>query len=161
MSTSLNNIVNRAEQDALKEMIFRRAKERAEALNRDVQNNFTSSMQYEVMDLARATLSPERNPFANVIETKQASPEQETQAEKVEEHVGFPPRKNDEVRARVEENNRYYREFSTAKAIVDTMNDARGELTKKTTFMGALNFLNSQATISLVNSKGKNFNAIA
>ena len=43
----------------------------------------------------------------------------------------------------------------------ENMVEARGEFSSKSTFMGALNFLNSQASIALVNSKGKSFSAIA
>ena len=51
------------------------------------------------------------------------------------------------------------------KVAQDTVNsnmaDAREDFVKKPSFMGALDFLNSQATISLVKSKGKSFDAIA
>ena len=41
-----------------------------------------------------------------------------------------------------------------------TMNNARAELEKKQHFVGALDFLNSQATISLVKKQGKRFEAL-
>ena len=41
------------------------------------------------------------------------------------------------------------------------MDEARIGLDKKHSFMGALEFLNSQASISLVKNKGKSFEALA
>ena len=43
----------------------------------------------------------------------------------------------------------------------ENMQDAQIGLTKKHTFIGALEFLNSQASVSLIQKRGKNFNAIA
>ena len=159
MNTSLNNIVNRAEQEALKEMIFKRARERAESLNKEVQDNYTSGMQNDIMDLARATLTPERNPFAKATETKPVVKETEEKAEK--DTIGFPPRKQDELRLKAIETNKIYNEHTAAKNIAETMDEARGASSKKQSFMGALNFLNSQATITLVSKKGANFSALA
>ena len=107
MNTSFNNIVNRAEQDALKEMIFRRAKERAEALTNDVQETYTSNMKHDIMDLARETIRPERNPFAQQLEVQKA-PEAEKIVEKPiekDENIGFAPRKNNEIINRIKDNN--------------------------------------------------------
>jgi hypothetical protein len=41
------------------------------------------------------------------------------------------------------------------------MTDARNEFSQKSTFLGALDFLNSQASISLIKNKGKSFEALA
>ena len=41
------------------------------------------------------------------------------------------------------------------------MDDAFRNLSSKKTFIGALEFLNSQATIALVNKKAKKFEALA
>ena len=48
-----DSIVSKTEVEALKDMIFKRARERAEALNKTVQENYTSSVQKDVMDIAR------------------------------------------------------------------------------------------------------------
>ena len=55
--------VSSQEAEALKEMIFKRIKERAQALNENIQNNFTTTLQNEIMDLARNSLVSSKNPF--------------------------------------------------------------------------------------------------
>ena len=45
--------------------------------------------------------------------------------------------------------------------VEQAMLDARQDFSKKSSFMGALNFLNSQATISLISKRAKSFEALA
>ena len=61
---NLKSIVSNSEQEALKEMIFKRVRDRAQAMNDEVQNSYTKATQNEVMDLARESLTIKQNPFA-------------------------------------------------------------------------------------------------
>ena len=49
----------------------------------------------------------------------------------------------------------------TSKEVAETMSEARNVFGRKKSFLGALEFLNSQASIALVKNQGKTFEAIA
>ena len=57
--------------------------------------------------------------------------------------------------------NRETSEVISKAFVEETMATVGNELVRKQSFLGALEFLNSQATISLVNKKAKSFDAIA
>lgn len=169
-TATYDSIVNRQEVDALKEMIFKRARERAEAFDAEIKDSYTTSMQNEVMDLARNTFVSAKNPFSAVDSFTKTTekPVEVLDVEEVEkphtevlsevDGLGFEQRKAESMRAHIS--------FSAADRIKNStleenMVEARGEFSSKSTFMGALNFLNSQASIALVRSKGKAFDAIA
>ena len=153
MSYALNSFVNRKEADALKEMIFRRVRERSQAVSEDVQS--------DVMDLARESFVSKDNPFSQIVqkaeEANNTSIKSESKTEEKRE-IGFPQR---ELKSRAVEQTKILSEQITVKTIQDNMTEARAELSNKRSFMGALNFLNSQASIALVNGNSKSFDAIA
>lgn len=164
MSYQLNSYVNRQEAEALKEMIFKRARERAKAMTGDVKA--------DVMDIARESFVSNNNPFSQILtQTKTSQTVSEVQkAEKYEEtndpalkelvekveqaqgqnQIGFP-QKN--LFAGINQN-RIIKEQLTASQIQNNMIEARQELSNKKSFMGALEFLNSQAAVSLMNRRG-------
>ena len=166
-----DSIVSSQESQALKEMIFKRARERAAALAGDVQESYTTSMQSDVMDIARNSFKSTKNPFS--ID----SFEKETKVEKVDnieeiktetstdreysEGLGFSQRNVEVIKSQINFTNKNVVEKVATESINANMDEARDEFTKKSSFMGALDFLNSQATITLVKSKGKAFDAIA
>ena len=145
--------VSTTEAEALKEMIFKRARERAEAFSNDVNENYTSSMQNDVMELARNSFVAAKNPFSQI---KEASIKEVTE----QNDIGFAQRKND-VKTRINNSSQESQAVISAAQVQSAMNEARNELTSKSSFMGALNFLNAQATISLINKKNKSFEALA
>ncbi len=147
-SYKFESIVNRQEADALKEMIFKRARERADSIAKETQDTYTSAVKNDIMDLARDTFVSNKNPFS--IEPIQAQPEEQ-------EEVGFSKRRVEEIKSQINYRNR----TTSEKVVEETMSEARIEFGGRTSFMGALNFLNSQASISLVNKRGKNFEALA
>lgn len=157
MNYQLNSYVNRQEAEALKEMIFKRARERAGAM--------TSDVQAEVMDIARESFVRSNNPFSQIIEkTVAEKPEQVEQpevkpsalhefveaAETAAEEVGFPQKPIFTAGAN---QNRIIQEQMTASQVQNTMIEAREGLSNKKSFMGALSFLNSQAAASLLNKR--------
>ena len=88
--TNLHNyIVSTSEAEALKEMIFKRARERAESFNHEVNDNYTTSMQNDVMDLARNSFVANKNPFSQIKELEKK--EEISQ----EDEIGFAQRRNE------------------------------------------------------------------
>ena len=152
MSYKFDSIVNKHEADALKEMIFRRVRERSESMTDDVQQ--------DVMDIARESFVSKNNPFSKIIESSPA-PEVKAEAKPQkaagEEGIGFPVR---EIKS-ASNSSRLINEQITQAAIENNMLSAREGLSSKKSFMGALNFLNSQAAISLIRTRADKFEIIA
>ena len=151
MSYKFDSIVSKNEAAALKDMIFKRAQERAKSFNEDAQA--------DVMDMARDSFVSKDNPFSKIIEN--TKPENKTvEAEAVEKKqkddgVGFPMPKEVKLQQNQVINNQI-----TSSAINSNMREAREALTNKKSFMGALNFLNSQAAVSLMRTRADKFEIV-
>ena len=152
MNYKFNSIVNRNEADALKEMIFKRARERAQSLNEDVQS--------DVMDMARNSFVSDNNPFSGIKE--------KTAPQKIDEPVKTNPTEplaaNDNtigfpVKEPILRQNKINEQISST-VIQNNMREARNTLSNKQSFMGALNFLNSQAAISLLKTRADRFEIV-
>ena len=156
MSYNINTLVSTEEQQALKEMIFKRARERAQAFNQEVQNNYTTAIQNDVMELARDCFVATKNPFCEVEKEEK----QDTTVQKDAE-VGFKQRNIEEIKAQIKYRNQISNEKVASGTLETNMTEARKEFSQKSTFLGALDFLNSQASISLIKNKGKSFEALA
>ena len=152
-----NSIVTAQEAEALKEMIFKRARERAEQMEKDLQENYTTSMQNDVMDIARNSFVSSKNPFSQIANTQDDSEKLENESNK----IGFPQVKNPSLKVQADTRIKEADVEISASQIQDIMNDAYKNLNSKKTFIGALDFLNSQATIALINKKAKKFEALA
>ena len=155
-----DSIVSKTEVEALKDMIFKRARERAEALNKTVQENYTSSVQKDVMDIARESFVASKNPFS-LSETKTEKTDNKTVNSS--EGIGFTPRKIDDIKAKISSKNNQVKEFIERKEVEEMMAGARNELSEpKKSFSGALGFLNTQASISALSGiKKSSFETIA
>ena len=151
MSYKFDSIVSKNEAAALKDMIFKRAQERAKSFNEDAQA--------DIMDMARDSFVSKDNPFSKIIEN--TKPENKTvEAEAVEKKqkddgVGFPMPKEVKLQQNQVINNQI-----TSSAINSNMREAREALTNKKSFMGALNFLNSQAAVSLMRTRADKFEIV-
>lgn len=156
MNQIRSSIVSTQEAEALKEMIFKRARERAEQMDKDLQEDYTTSVQNDVMDIARSSFVANKNPFSEIIK---ADTKSSVEIER-SEYIGFPERKT-EIKTQIINNNKVADSSISAVEIQGTMDDAFRNLSSKKTFIGALEFLNSQATIALVNKKAKKFEALA
>lgn len=150
-----DSIVSRSEADALKEMIFKRARERAEALNQDIQTSYVSDIQSDVMDIARDSFTSTKNPFAQKVET------QGPVENKKNEEIGFSQKHVENLKAEIEYRNKTVRDRIVNKESEANMQEAHSQLYNKKSFTGALDFLNSQASMLLVANKGKKFEALA
>lgn len=151
MSYKFDSIVSKNEAAALKDMIFKRAQERAKSFNDDAQA--------DVMDMARNSFVSKDNPFSKIIENtiqenKTVEPEAVEKKQK-DDGVGFPMPKE----VKLQQNNVINNQI-TSSAINNNMREAREALTNKKSFMGALNFLNSQAAISLMRTRADKFEIV-
>ena len=156
-SFNYDSIVSKSEADALKDMIFKRVRERAEALNEETQNTYTTNARTDVMDLARESFVATKNPFSIKPEKHEEHEVKQPEPEKVRlarEHA-------EEIMAQIDYRTKIASENIANDAAREAMNEARESLAKKSSFLGALDFLNEQATISLISQKGSVFNAIA
>lgn len=167
MNTNTSDlIVNKQEIEALKTMIFNRAKERASALASDVNQSYTGSIKNEVMDIARNSFVSNKNPFSLILDdekTNLVNEEIVDETNNIEREIGlgFEQRKAESIKAEIIYRNKVNNEQVVNSAIKDNMNETRNEFTSRSSFLGALEFLNSQASIVLVNKRGKSFDAIA
>ena len=174
MNYQFDSFVNRHEAEALKELIFKRARERA--------NSMTDDVQSDIMNIARESFVSNKNPFSQLIQQseessvagtqnmKQEPPSVKTSAlhEYVEaaeaaaggnnEEVGFPVKDY----TGIIKQNTMIREQMTTAQLQNTMIEAREGLSNKKSYMGALSFLNSQAAASLLNKRsGKGIDVVA
>ena len=163
MSYQFDSFVKNSEANALKEMIFNRVRERSQSISEDVQS--------DVMDSARESFVSNNNPFSQIIAHKpaqtdsfesavksvQKEAEIQQKTEIKEDAVGFSVH---EPKARASEQTRMVQAQITSSAIMNTMDDAREGLSNKTSFMGALNFLNSQAAVSLMRTRADRFEVL-
>lgn len=151
MSYKFDSIVSKNEAAALKDMIFKRAQERSKSFNEDAQA--------DVMDMARDSFVSKDNPFSKIIENtktenKTVEPEAVEKKQK-DDGVGFPMHKEVKLQQNQVINNQI-----TSSAINSNMREAREALTNKKSFMGALNFLNSQAAVSLMRTRADKFEIV-
>lgn len=147
MSQNINSFVNNNEAAALKEMIFKRARERAQALNEDVQD--------DVMDMARESFADKNNPFTNIVTSKMTVNE-----EKQKEEIGFPLENLKPVQVQPVQD-RIINEQLSNSIVKNNMIEARTALSNKKGFVGALNFLNAQAAVSLARTRADRFEVLA
>jgi len=153
-----NSIVSKEEASALKDMIFKRVKDRAATLETEVNSSYTSDIQNDLMDIARSSFEAKRNPFTQIAKTETKN---EPERKVKDLGVGFAERKTSKTETQIINKNKETSEVISKAFIEETMATAGNELARKQSFLGALEFLNSQATISLVNKKAKSFDAIA
>ena len=123
----------------VKEMIFNKAREKSLSLVKDSEEHMTSSIQNDVMNNARNSISSSRmKPFGLLTKTQQETSLQE----KVSETKDLPQLKHN---VQSVDNSVY-----TASMRNETMNVARNQFSRKPTLMETLNFLNTQAAIKMV-----------
>ena len=150
MSYKLDSIVGKQEADALKELIFKRVRERSKSMNEDVQD--------DVMDLARESFVSKDNPFSKIIEkAEQANSEIKDKTAEKREEIGFPLR---ELKSHAIEQKRILNEQAVIAAVHNNMEEAHKTLNSRKSFMGALDFLNSQAAVSLMRTRSDRFEVV-
>lgn len=141
-------IVDNQEANALKAMILKRAQEKSQTYTDDVQS--------EVMDIARESFVSKNNPFSQIASASE--PVFQGNVNK-DEGIGFPVK--EPKLSQISRQNNIVNEQIASSAIKNNMLEARNTLTNKQSFMGALNFLNSQAAILLIRTRADKFEIIA
>ena len=141
-------IVDNQEANALKAMILKRAQEKSQTYTDDVQS--------EVMDIARESFVSKNNPFSQIASASE--PVSQGNVNK-DEGIGFPVK--EPKLSQISRQNNIVNEQIASGAIKNNMLEARNTLSNKQSFMGALNFLNSQAAISLIRTRADKFEIIA
>ena len=150
MSYKFDSIVGKNEADVLKEMIFRRARERSQSMNEDVQS--------DVMDMARESFVSKNNPFSQIItDAEKANAVSAGKTEVTQQEIGFPQK---ELKPRAVEERRTVEYKITSDTINNNMIEARSGLQSRKSFMGALDFLNSQAAVSLMRTRSDKFEVV-
>ncbi|MCM1265731.1 MAG: hypothetical protein NC200_05985 [Candidatus Gastranaerophilales bacterium] len=145
--------IDRSEVASIKEAIFKRAREKSNSLATEKSENYTSQIQNDVMEIARAGLqeSP-MNPFnqfmenmglnssASVAETTEAKPVEKAETPDLKEIYTKEVKRNIESAS----NGAY-----TKSVKEETMAAARNQFRQGTSLMATLNFLNTQAAIRM------------
>ena len=151
MSYKFDTIVNRTEAEALKEMIFKRVRQQAASMSDDIQN--------DIMGMARDSFETKNNPFAQMINEEVTNTVESTSPVelKTEEGIGFPQK---ELNPQVRNQQTLVIDKITSDALQNNMVEARVGLSNKKSFMGALNFLNSQAAVSLMKTRADRFEMV-
>jgi len=153
------SIVSSNEADALKEMIFKRARERAELIDKSIQNNYADDVKTEIMDIARNSFVANRNPFS--IITKEEQNENNTNINESKNDLGFIQKQD--LNLDINKEDLKVKKYIEEREVDELMRKARNEDgDKRKQFVGALGFLNSQASINALSlRKKKSFEAIA
>ena len=107
------------------------------------------------MNLARESFISNKNPFSEKKEVDKYEEKVNSQ------EIGFAKRQVKEFKKAIEEKNNLNNSEIINIEIESAMSEARANLSNKKTFIGALQFLNTQATIDLVQKKAKNFEILA
>ena len=144
----MNFIVDSQEANALKAMILKRAQEKAQTYTDDVQS--------DIMDIARESFVSKDNPFSQIA--SQGEPPVKAEAAS-ETGIGFPQR--EAKLPQISRQSKTVNEQIASSAIKNNMLEARNTLSNKQSFMGALNFLNTQAAVSLIRTRADKFEIIA
>ena len=156
---NFNSTVSSQEAEALKAMIFKRAQERAQALAEDTQKTYTDSFQAEVMDLARESFVANKNPFSDKKEVNTVNKDAEDPS--LPKEIDYANRHISEIKAQIYYRNKDVNNNIANKEVESAMDYAREATTRKQGFTGALEFLNSQASIALIKNRKSGFEALA
>lgn len=151
-STNLNGTVSYKEVEALKDMIFKRVKERAEALTSDVKSSYVENTYNDVMDLARMSFASNRNPFVieQNVEKEDVSVSQcESKEDCVNEKINEAREHVKILKQEIYSNQQSFNQDKREDVVKFNMLNARKVLEQRHQFVGALEFLNKQAAIEL------------
>ncbi len=136
---------NRDEFNSLKEAIFKRAREKAEALNTELKTNYTSDIKNDVMESAR--LSVRNNPFINLFDEDEVdvtvSEPKPVAKQEIRHSREFHPVKQRRAQTKL------HSELYVAAVRDGAMREASETLRQNKNIMQCLTFLNTQAAIAL------------
>ncbi len=147
--SNINFNLNNGKEDftSLKEAIFKRAREKAEALNAEVKDSYTNDVKADIMESAR--VSVRNNPFMNLFEENdekvETQPVKEFQKTEIMHSRNIDYKQSKPKRFSSKINNQLY----TAAIREGAMREASETLRKNQNVLMSLKFLNTQAAIAL------------
>ncbi len=147
--SNINFNLNNGKEDftSLKEAIFRRAREKAEALNNEVKDSYTNDVKADIMESAR--ISVRNNPFLNLLNDKinnvESPSTKEIEKPEISHSSGIEYKKTRVKQYPSKINNQLY----TAAVREGTMREASESLRQNQNVLNSLKFLNTQAAIAL------------
>lgn len=139
--------IDKKQVNAIKDAIFARAKEKSNALAQEKTENYTTQTQNDVMEVARESLNiPEVNPFNQFLKSMKLEAAPNTDNTQPVNDVEQPQK---EVKHNIES----VRSENYAESVKDeTMKAARAQFRQGQSLADTLNFLNTQAAISMAKS---------
>lgn len=155
--------IDRKETTSIKDAIFKRAREKAQAMTEEKSENYTAQVQNDVMEIARESLKPSPmnpfNQFMDNIGVQNGQPAASETANKTAE-IKNEIEKIEEVYTReVKRNIESVSNQAFANSVKDeTMTAARNQF--RTNLNTTLNFLNTQAAIKAAENAHSKINYI-
>lgn len=139
--------IDRKETASIKDAIFRRAREKAEALTEEKSENYTSQVQKDVMDIARETIKPSpMNPFNQFMDNLGIQNGQPTVSETSQQPVTDTEKLKETYTKELKRNIESVSHQAFANSVKEeTMTEARNQF--RSNLNATLSFLNTQAAI--------------
>lgn len=139
--------IDRKETASIKDAIFRRAREKAEALTEEKSENYTSQVQKDVMDIARETIKPSpMNPFNQFMDNLGIQNGQPTVSETNQQPVTDTEKLKETYTKELKRNIESVSHQAFANSVKEeTMTEARNQF--RSNLNATLSFLNTQAAI--------------
>ena len=140
--------IDKSQVNSIKEAIFARAQEKSNALAQEKNENYTTQVQNDVMDIARESLNiPDINPFNQFIANiNTPAKEKQIEKESTTEILSTEIQPQKELKHNIEsvDNSNY-----TNSVRNETMKAARAQFSQGRSLADTLNFLNTQAAITM------------
>lgn len=161
--------IDRQQTASIRDAIFRRAKEKAEALTEEKSENYTTQVQNDVMEIARESIqaSP-MNPFSQFMENvglqnkiTEAVDKVQEQQPKVEAQKIDQPKLEEIYTREIKHNIESASNSAFIKSVQEeTMKSARNQFRNETNLTATLKFLNTQAAIKMAEGAHSKINFV-
>lgn len=145
MSNINLNLNSNDDYKSLKEAIFKRAREKAEALNAELKSSYTSDIKNDVMESAR--VSVRNNPFINLLLEEETVVEK-TETKELNKEIQHS-REWGLTKQRRQAHSKISNQLYTAAVREGAMREASETIRQNQNIMNSLVFLNTQAAIQL------------
>ena len=153
--------IDRKETASIKDAIFKRAREKAEALTEEKAENYTSQVQKDVMEIARETIKPSpMNPFNQFMDNLGIQNGQPTASENIQPQQVTDTEKLKETYTReLKRNIESVSSQAFANSVKEeTMTVARNQF--RSNLNATLSFLNTQAAIKAAKNAHSKINCM-
>ena len=154
--------IDRKETASTRDAIFKRAREKAEALTEEKNENYTTQIQNDVMEIARESIRPsQKNPFNQFLENMNVQNKAEVTERTVKPKDEFIAAK-EEFSRRIKHNIESINNKTYTDSVKDeTMEAARSQFRQGTNLMATLSFLNTKAAIKMAENAHSKINRVS